>query len=891
MLKRINKKNKLLCEYVHDLILEIRKPTYMAPFKNPVDPVEVPNYYLVIKHPMDLSTMLQKLIDNQYQNLAAVKQDFDLIIRNCETFNPENSWIRQNSDKFKSNLDKSWKKLLETLQKKGIDADKNLEIFRNLDTSTQNDFQILISQQENPGFKTRLHSKDSVNESMEIVKENKNSFYKGASFQNEAQQPESKDTKIIFDKNFLTNQINFDNILKLEPTKEDLNKQNFLSSQTIGQKPEKQEEIYYNNNNAISNDCQNYNDNKDNTNKNLHLIQNLKLEEEMKIEMEEEEPLELKININIPQIKREFTDYRDHKLKKYKKIVQKSNHKLINVLSGVNLDHNSQQKEQLNDSEGNKQLIALISELEKNRNLASIKVNETVFFLIKILFWLKKTHSKIKETKVIRRLIAYISSIMKSIKRAKSLIKRSQSLIIPITEQLFEFEEDGIAYFRENFEKIQLLYNPPVLKTQERNSIKITLPKLQDKQEEIPALTSINSVKLAKKFSEKITIPDFSSTKIVINKDMNKIKSLKQENEVNENKIDKLFSWACNLNKKIKEKNDSYLNNRLANIFNQNDQELKNEESNQNIFLENENLFETQKESYIKYYENPSPYEFDLKLPQKKNFANCKIFRIEEDKTQNSENHSISFDLFFNNTPIKKYENDSKEVKTEDSEKKMRGLIKFDEIYINKKVKAYASFIQPVKEQTIRVILDEISIFSLFKEIEEDDKALFDELVKKYKKINEKLKSAKNDKIVDKPNKNLFEISQEISLDKMVKIAIKIYNLESFIIEVKNRLKIKSYELFVNLKSVQKICELSLVENANWYTEDILSKKLMMNMLYDALLNQLIKSSKFLINQEAGIYFSVERITNETNGCILTIWTIIKQLSELSLSINGNQLL
>lgn len=914
MLKRINKKNKLLCEYVHDLILEIRKPTYMVPFKNPVDPVEVPNYYSVIKNPMDLSTMLQKLLDNQYQNLSAVKEDFELIIRNCEAFNPENSWIRQNSDKFKTNLDKAWRKLLETLKKKEIDPNKNLEIFPSLDNPNQNDLQFLISQQENPGLKTRFHSKDSVNESMEILKENshKNSFYKGVSFPNEAQQQESNGTKIIIEKNFLNIQENPDSLMKMEPSVEDINQKNELRVQIrpenqainkINNKDNDDNDNYNNNNSNHINGNNNANTNDDN---NFALAPNLKLEEETKIKMEEDS-LELKITINIPKIKREFTEYRDHKLKKYKKIIQKTNNKLINVLNGMNLEHTQKENDQVLDNEAHNQLMALLSELEKHRNLSYINVNETIFSQIKILFWLKKTHSKIKETKAIRRLLAYISSIMKSLKRAKSLIKRSKTLIIPTSEQLFLFEEDGIAYFRENFDKIKLLYNPPVLKTQERNSIKITLPKFQEKQEEIPVSTSINSVKISKKFSEKSNVPDYSSTKIVINKHMSKIKSLKQENEVNENKVDKLFSWACNLNKKIKEKNDNYLNNRLASIFNQNDQDTKKEEINQNIFLESENVFDIQKDSHIKYYENSIPFEFELKFPQKKIIENCKVFKMEEEEEEKAQNYQkpyISFDFFFNNNnnsniKTNKSQLESKEVKEvkeekekpEENEKEIRNIIKFDEIFINKRVKTYASFIKPLKEQTIKIIVDEIAIFSLFKEIEEDDKVFFDELVRKYKKINERLKSAKNDKIVDKPNKNLFEISQEISLDKMIKISIKIYNLDSFVIEIQNRLKIKSYELFVNLKNVQKICELSLVENANWYTEEILSKKLMMNMLYDALLNQLIKSSKFMIDQESGIYFSVEKIANEPHGCILTIWTIIKQLSELSLSINGNKLL
>ena len=127
MIKKINKKNKSLSEYVHDFLVEIRKPTYMTPFKTPVDPGEIPHYYAVIKNPMDLSTMFQKLVDGKYGFLSEVKADFQLIIENCEAFNPQGTWIRPLCDKFKGNLEKSWAKLMETLERKSIDANKKME--------------------------------------------------------------------------------------------------------------------------------------------------------------------------------------------------------------------------------------------------------------------------------------------------------------------------------------------------------------------------------------------------------------------------------------------------------------------------------------------------------------------------------------------------------------------------------------------------------------------------------------------------------------------------------------------------------------------------------------------------------------------------------------------
>ncbi|TDH72717.1 hypothetical protein CCR75_002510 [Bremia lactucae] len=57
-------------------------------FAEPV-PDDVPNYREIIKDPMDISTMRRRVKRGKYKTLDAFVSDFNLMIRNCMTFNPD----------------------------------------------------------------------------------------------------------------------------------------------------------------------------------------------------------------------------------------------------------------------------------------------------------------------------------------------------------------------------------------------------------------------------------------------------------------------------------------------------------------------------------------------------------------------------------------------------------------------------------------------------------------------------------------------------------------------------------------------------------------------------------------------------------------------------------
>jgi bromodomain-containing factor 1 len=88
------KKLPLELRFCDEVLTELRKQKHYdinAAFTQPVDPValNIPSYHKVIKKPMDLQTMANKMSAGEYTNVKEFEKDFDLIIKNCRTFNGE----------------------------------------------------------------------------------------------------------------------------------------------------------------------------------------------------------------------------------------------------------------------------------------------------------------------------------------------------------------------------------------------------------------------------------------------------------------------------------------------------------------------------------------------------------------------------------------------------------------------------------------------------------------------------------------------------------------------------------------------------------------------------------------------------------------------------------
>ncbi|KAJ2306699.1 histone acetyltransferase [Coemansia sp. RSA 2706] len=82
------------------------------PFQKPVDPQEVPDYYTVVKEPMDLMTLESNVDENKYPTLEAFVRDTHKIFENCKNYNGEGTryWrCATGLEKFFTDKVKEWK--------------------------------------------------------------------------------------------------------------------------------------------------------------------------------------------------------------------------------------------------------------------------------------------------------------------------------------------------------------------------------------------------------------------------------------------------------------------------------------------------------------------------------------------------------------------------------------------------------------------------------------------------------------------------------------------------------------------------------------------------------------------------------------------------------------
>ncbi|TDL26427.1 TATA-binding protein associated factor Taf2 [Rickenella mellea] len=87
-------------------------------FRQPVDPVrdKAPNYFEIIKNPIDLSTMGAKLSEGLYKDRKAFELDFRLMIDNCQTYNPIGTYAHNESIALETFFDKQWVRINKTLE-------------------------------------------------------------------------------------------------------------------------------------------------------------------------------------------------------------------------------------------------------------------------------------------------------------------------------------------------------------------------------------------------------------------------------------------------------------------------------------------------------------------------------------------------------------------------------------------------------------------------------------------------------------------------------------------------------------------------------------------------------------------------------------------------------
>ncbi|KIV97804.1 hypothetical protein PV10_01511 [Exophiala mesophila] len=92
--------------HMKKVISNLKKSNASSAFRLPVDYVHlnIPNYPDIIKHPMDLSTIDQRLKQNKYTSVSAFVSDFELIVSNCFAFNGPEHGVSQQAKKMQSSF-------------------------------------------------------------------------------------------------------------------------------------------------------------------------------------------------------------------------------------------------------------------------------------------------------------------------------------------------------------------------------------------------------------------------------------------------------------------------------------------------------------------------------------------------------------------------------------------------------------------------------------------------------------------------------------------------------------------------------------------------------------------------------------------------------------------
>jgi ribosomal protein S18 acetylase RimI-like enzyme len=103
-----NEKMERQKKIMRDILRQVQEHADAWPFLQPVDAEAVPDYYDIIKEPMDLSTIEARLEDNYYRTFDLFVTDFQLMFNNCRTYNSRDTTYYECAE----NLEAYFKKLM-----------------------------------------------------------------------------------------------------------------------------------------------------------------------------------------------------------------------------------------------------------------------------------------------------------------------------------------------------------------------------------------------------------------------------------------------------------------------------------------------------------------------------------------------------------------------------------------------------------------------------------------------------------------------------------------------------------------------------------------------------------------------------------------------------------
>lgn len=76
---------------MHKVLEYVKNHDDAWPFMDPVEEDIAPRYYSIIRRPMDLLKMEEKLDNGDYESFSDFRNDFKLIVNNCRLYNGQNN--------------------------------------------------------------------------------------------------------------------------------------------------------------------------------------------------------------------------------------------------------------------------------------------------------------------------------------------------------------------------------------------------------------------------------------------------------------------------------------------------------------------------------------------------------------------------------------------------------------------------------------------------------------------------------------------------------------------------------------------------------------------------------------------------------------------------------
>ncbi|XP_018057788.1 PREDICTED: PHD finger protein rhinoceros-like [Atta colombica] len=110
------------CVGMHKVLESVKDHVDAWPFIEPVDEDYAPRYYSVVRRPMDLKTMEEKLENGSYKSLSQFKRDFRLIVDNCRQYNGSDNEYTDMAINLKEAFDKAVSRYLESETSSDEDA-------------------------------------------------------------------------------------------------------------------------------------------------------------------------------------------------------------------------------------------------------------------------------------------------------------------------------------------------------------------------------------------------------------------------------------------------------------------------------------------------------------------------------------------------------------------------------------------------------------------------------------------------------------------------------------------------------------------------------------------------------------------------------------------------